>query len=81
MTLAILWESEQAVDSLDTDTLLLVRLIRCYSNLKKKSGIYEIWGVSDNGTVSHFNKPIPLSAVDLPNNVVFHLEDIDYEYE
>ena len=77
-TLAILWESEQAVDSLDT--LLLVRLVKCYSNLKKKSGLYEIWGVSDNGTVSHFNKSIPLSAVDLPNNV-FNLEDIDCGHE
>ena len=76
-TLAILWESEQAVDSLDT--LLLVRLVKCYSNLKKKSGLYEIWGVSDNGTVSHFNKSIPLSAVGLPKNEVFHLEDIDCE--
>jgi hypothetical protein len=77
-TLAILWESEQAVDSLDT--LLLVRLVRCYSNLKKKSGIYEIWGVSNNnGCCVPFNKSIPLSAADLPSNEVFHLEDIDCE--
>ncbi len=79
-TLAILLEENQEIDVLDTT--LLVRHVKRHSNpLTEERGLYEIWGVSDNGTVSHFNKPIPLNAVDLPDNGVFNLEDIDCEYE
>ena len=66
MTLAILWDSPHSIPIQGDLTLFLVRCL---------DGIYQIWGVLDNGSVSSLDKPIQLDAKDLPTEI-FNLEDI-----
>ena len=70
-TLAMLYDGQSGIQIPKDITLFLVRGVKM---------MYEIWGVSNDGEISHLGKPIPLNGGYIPPDVS-SLEDIDCEHE